>query len=284
MWPVERDGHGLVLEVEVHHLVEVVGVAVAVVERAGEGVLEERRHDHAGRRVPVPERQREGIVADELPERLLVEVDVHAVPRREDPREVHVEGCVLVLRVVPVVVVAVGLVDRRLRHEAQRVRRRQRLHLPHRLLVLLLVLPAEEVHRPADALHPRLPREVDDGHLPRRWARDGPVHALDERVVDLITLGALFLELRAVGDGGEALVPDEAGGDAAQASEDLPPGEPEEAAVVAAPGGPARHPAGAEAGGGALLGRACRGLGGRRRDEGAGGGAGARHAPVHAGT
>ena len=29
---------------------------------------------------------------------------------------------------------------------------------------------------------------------------------------------------------------------------------------------------------------ACRGLGGRRRDEGAGGGAGARHAPVHAGT
>jgi hypothetical protein len=39
----------------------------------------------------------------ELAEGTLVEVDVHAVPRREDPREVHVEGPVLLRRVQLVV-------------------------------------------------------------------------------------------------------------------------------------------------------------------------------------
>jgi hypothetical protein len=284
---VERDERrvvGGVEEVKVDELVEARLLAVAVVERVGEGVPEERRDHHAGRRVPVPVGQREGVVADELPEGFLVEVDVHAVPRREDPGEVHVEGAVLLRRVVPVVPVAVGLVDRRLRREAQRVRRRQRLHLGDGLLVLLLVLPAQEVRRLPDAPHRALGLEVDGPDRRRRRARVLPVgvRALHQLVVYLVAPAAALHGVRLQGAGREARVPDEAGGDAAQAGEHVPAGQPEETVVVAPAGGPAPHSA---AGAGGLLGRACRGLGrgggSRRRDGGARPGAGVRHGAVH---
>ena len=210
---------------------------------------------HAGRRVPVPVGQREGVVADELPEGFLVEVDVHAVPRREDPREVHVEGPVLLRRVVPVVAVAVGLVDGRLRREAQRVGRRQRPHLPDGLLVLLLVLPVEEVRRAAHARRRALRLEVDDDRgRHRRRARGAAVRvrALHQLVRDLVAPPAALRGARLQGDGREVRVPDEAGGDAAaQTGEHVPPGQPEEAVIVAAgAAGPAGMTTCGPAGGG----------------------------------
>jgi len=299
----ERDGRpsGSFQVVEVDEGVVVVHVPVGVEQRVVVVPLEDGGDPHAGGGVPAPVRQREGVVADEVAEGALVEVDVHAVPRREDPGEVDVEGAVLLRRVQPVVAVAVGLVDGRLRREAQRVGLVQRPHLPDGLLVLGLVLGVQEVRRLPDARHLGLRREVDDGDPRRRRAREAAVRvrALHDLVRHLLPAAAALhgVRLQGEGDGRKVVrVPDEAGGDAAQAGEHLTTGQPKEAAVdvvavataASAAAGPALHCAvpPAPSASGILLGergwacRGCRGDSGGRRDEEAagGGGAGRRHA------
>ena len=124
-------------------------VAVGVVERGGGFIVQALLrvhigHDHAfGRAVPVPERQCERVVPNQLCEDALVEVEEEAVPRQEQPVVVNLQrvlGSRKVELVVAVAAVHVGLVDVR-----AAVRVGKRAHELVRLLVLCNVCVVEEV-------------------------------------------------------------------------------------------------------------------------------------------
>lgn len=92
------------------------------------------RYGHAVGRVPVPERDGEGVVADEFAEDPLVEVEVEAVEWEEEPRGVDLK----VDRIAGHVVcpVAVGAVDVGLLKVVPRVVGAESLHGSHGLRVL----------------------------------------------------------------------------------------------------------------------------------------------------
>jgi hypothetical protein len=124
-------------------------VAQRVVQH-GPRAVERGRHRHALRRVPVPERQREGRVADQLAQDALVVVEVRAVQRLEEPRVVHLDVELRAAR-LPVSPRAVGAVDVGVLVEAAPVGPGQRLHQLHGTGEVGQELGAHLVHPPAHA-------------------------------------------------------------------------------------------------------------------------------------
>ena len=84
--------------------------------------------------IPVPEREREGVLANEVRQNALVEVDEEAVPRQEQPALVNLQWILLALKVESVV--TVGAVQLGLIVERPAVAVGQRTHELVRLLDL----------------------------------------------------------------------------------------------------------------------------------------------------
>jgi hypothetical protein len=121
--------------------------------------------------VPVPERERERVVAQQLRQNALVEVDEHAVPGQEQPPAVNLQRPCLV-RVVQSVV-AVQAVQVHLVAPRARVRVRELALQPHPALQLRNVLLVQQMRRPP---HPHRQRRIVS-ELPHRPPRVRPRHA-----------------------------------------------------------------------------------------------------------
>lgn len=119
------------------------GVAELVV-KTGFCVGVDGRNLITRRRVPVPERQCEGVIADELAENFLVEVKVEPVPRKEDPGVMDLD---FVVRESDLVegAVTVGAVDVGLLGEVPGIVVREGFHKLHSFGVLGDVVFVDEV-------------------------------------------------------------------------------------------------------------------------------------------